>query len=132
MCILFHADTNFQDRNLAVILRTYVARQRELPGVRSGEPQPWPPQIQLRPTVTAVPGNGGDYVATRRLLLTRYAVPWMLALHDQEIMAYATLIFDLLAEYAEEQMYWDEAFLGTLPPEQVTVCVHVCAVLRRY
>ncbi|KAJ3559109.1 hypothetical protein NM688_g537 [Phlebia brevispora] len=105
--------------NLAIILRTYVARGRDLPGVRSGEPQPWPPEAQGRPTATGAPGNGGDYVATRRALLSRYVAPWMLALHDHDILSYATTVFDVLTEFAEEHAYWDVAFLGERSEQQI-------------
>ena len=111
---------------MAIILRAYVARSKELPGVRSGEPQPWPPQAQTRPTATAIPGNGGDYVATRRALLNRYTAPWMLALHDQNLGAYANTVFDLLTEYAEEQSFWDAALLGDLPSEENMVRASIC------
>ncbi|KAF7793229.1 hypothetical protein EIP86_004339 [Pleurotus ostreatoroseus] len=108
-----------EDNNLAVILRSYVARGRELPGVRTGDFLPWPPQAQDRPTATGAPGNGGDYVATRRSLLSRYVASWMLALHDQSIVNYATMVFDLVTEFAEEQAYWDTSFLGERSEEAI-------------
>lgn len=102
-----------QDGNLAIILRDYVARGRILPGVRSGEPNAWPFQIQqYRPSATPAASNGGDYVASRRTLLTRYAAPWMLALHDLDISTYGQLIFELLCEHAEDGVVQDEFFLG--------------------
>lgn len=106
---------------MAVILRSYVARGRELPGVRTGDLYAWPPQAQDRPTAAGAPGNGGDYVATRRSLLSRYVAPWMLALHDQNIMNYATMIFDLVTEFAEEQAYWDTSFLGERSEQAIMV-----------
>ena len=108
---------------MAIILRTYVARGRDLPGVRSGDHHPWPASTQTRPTASTVPGNGGDYVATRRALHSRYAAPWLLALHDQDIAVYATTLFDLQVEYAEEQSYWDPALLGEMSERQISVSI---------
>ncbi|KIP09568.1 hypothetical protein PHLGIDRAFT_67270 [Phlebiopsis gigantea 11061_1 CR5-6] len=96
-----------EDSNVAMILREYVARNRNLPGVRSGEAQSWPPQPSARPTGSVTASNGGEYIATRRALLSRYAGPWMLALHDLDIMAYAAMLYDLLCEYAEDGVFID-------------------------
>jgi hypothetical protein len=46
--------------------------------------------------------NGGDYVASRRGLLRRYAVRWLLALHDQDTALYAALIYDICSDMAED------------------------------
>ena len=96
-----------EDSNVALILREYVARNLNLPGVRSGEAQSWPASSSARPTASVTASNGGDYIASRRLLLSRYAGPWMLALHDLDITAYATILYDLLCEHAEEGGYVD-------------------------
>lgn len=98
---------------MAIILRDYVARGRNLPGVRSGEPQAWPIESQSRPHATPAASNGGDYVAGRRALLQRYAAPWMLALHDLDIDAYGKLVFELACEHAEEASFHDDYFLGS-------------------
>ncbi|KAI0797914.1 hypothetical protein C8Q75DRAFT_845203 [Abortiporus biennis] len=91
-----------EDDSLATILRDYVARGRNLPGVRSGvDIQPWPTHAKSRPTATSA-SNGGDYVASRRFLLSRYAAPWLLATHDHDVAMYPVLLYDILAEYAEE------------------------------
>lgn len=96
-----------EDSNLALILREYVARNRNLPGVRSGEAQSWPAQSSTRPTASVTASNGGDYIASRRALLSRYAGPWMLALHDLDIIAYAGILYDLLCEHAEDGGFTD-------------------------
>ncbi|KAI0703614.1 hypothetical protein BC835DRAFT_1483812 [Cytidiella melzeri] len=101
-----------EDTSLAVILRDYVARGRNLPGVRSGEPQAWPIEVQARPYTTPIASNGGEYVAGRRALLMRYAAPWMLALHDLDIEVYGKLLFQLACEHSEEAAYHDPYFLG--------------------
>ena len=46
----------------------------------------------------------------------------MLALHDQSIVDYATMVFDLVTEFAEEQAYWDTSFLGERSEEAIMVC----------
>jgi hypothetical protein len=70
-----------------------------LPGVRSGhDPVSWPSAQISRPTPLSSVNNGGDYVAARRALLSRYAIPWLLALHDQDTTTYAALIFETVVE----------------------------------
>lgn len=75
--------------------------------MRSGEAQSWPTPSTVRPTATVTANNGGDYVASRRVLLNRYAAPWMLALHDLDLQAYSDILYDLLCEHAEEGGYVD-------------------------
>ncbi|KAI0362213.1 hypothetical protein OH77DRAFT_1416438 [Trametes cingulata] len=102
-----------EDDDLATMLRDYVARGLSLPGVRSGvDVQPWPSSTQARPTAASSANNGGDYVASRRALSNRYAARWLLALHDQGVDDYATMVFDLLVEQAQDLPVNDEFFLG--------------------
>ncbi|PCH38065.1 hypothetical protein WOLCODRAFT_136025 [Wolfiporia cocos MD-104 SS10] len=102
-----------EDRNLAAMLRDYVAKGQSLPGVRSGtEIQSWPSQLQPRAPVANSANNGGDYVSSRRVLLSRYASKWLLALHDMDIDNYAAVIFDILEAQAMEDDVRDEYFLG--------------------
>ncbi|KIK57795.1 hypothetical protein GYMLUDRAFT_228917 [Collybiopsis luxurians FD-317 M1] len=91
------------EQSLATILRDYLAKQRMLPGVRSAsDPLPWPsiPNGRLAPSNSA--NNGGDYVASRRALLSRYAIPWLLALHHQNADSYCNLLFDICAELTDD------------------------------
>ncbi|KAI0831397.1 hypothetical protein BC628DRAFT_1312212 [Trametes gibbosa] len=102
-----------EDDDLAMMLRDYVARGLNLPGVRSGvDLQPWPSASQSRPTAASSANNGGDYVAGRRALSNRYAARWLLALHDQSIDEYATVVFDLLVERAQDLPIVDDFFMG--------------------
>ena len=101
-------------------MREYVGRQRNLPGVRSGiEAQPWPAPINNRGTGGSS-NSGGDYVASRRALLQRYAAPWMLAFHDRDINAYANTLYELLVEHAEGT-YTDGYFLRSLSETETQV-----------
>jgi hypothetical protein len=88
---------------LATILRDYLAKQQNLPGVRSGvHSPPWPSPQSSRPTPASSVNNGGDYVASRRSLLTRYAARWLLALHDQDPASYTALVYDICVELVED------------------------------
>ncbi|TFY64018.1 hypothetical protein EVJ58_g2900 [Rhodofomes roseus] len=101
-----------EDHNLAIMLRDYVAKGRSLPGVRAGSEMPtWPSQSQTRPTTTSST-NGGDYVAARRTLLEKHAAAWLLALHDLNVDSYATMLYDVLLDIAEDGDVVDEYFLG--------------------
>ncbi|EMD38403.1 hypothetical protein CERSUDRAFT_113558 [Gelatoporia subvermispora B] len=120
-----------EDDNLAIILRDFVAQGRSLPGVRFGsEAQPWPYASQSRTVRANSANNGGDYVASRRALLSRYATRWMLALHDQNIQQYATLIFDLLTERAEENAITDDYLTGLQSPKNKSHVIVTDQILR--
>ncbi|KAK7693413.1 hypothetical protein QCA50_002981 [Cerrena zonata] len=106
-----------EDDNLIIIMREYVARGRNLPGVRSGiEVQTWPSPANTR-AAGGSSNSGGDYVASRRALLQRYAAPWMLAFHDRDITAYANTVYELLVEHAEGA-YTDDYFLKSLSEQE--------------
>ncbi|TCD71880.1 hypothetical protein EIP91_000012 [Steccherinum ochraceum] len=114
-----------EDDNLATILRDYVARSRTLPGVWVGvDNQPWPSTNRSRPIAANSASNGGDYVATRRALAERYVVPWLLALHDKDINAYAVLVYDLTAEHAEAG-YTDDYDLLGIPATEYQASDHI-------
>ena len=56
--------------------------------------------------------NGGDYVASRRALLNQYAARWLLAFHDQDVRVYASVLYDICTDLAEDTSPNDEFFLG--------------------
>ncbi|KAG2054622.1 hypothetical protein BDR06DRAFT_982221 [Suillus hirtellus] len=90
-----------EDDNLAKILRDFIPQGINLPGVRSGFDGPvWPATHDVRRAQSSSTNNGGDYVAARRCLLSRYAARWLLALHDQDFVAYARLLSDIIQDIA--------------------------------
>ncbi|KAJ7285806.1 hypothetical protein C8J57DRAFT_1431486 [Mycena rebaudengoi] len=92
-----------EDDSLATILRDYVAKQRTLPGVRApSEPLSWPSTQTSRVAPTSSVSNGGDYVAARKGLLNRYAVKWLLELHDQDPALYAADMYEICVEASQE------------------------------
>lgn len=46
--------------------------------------------------------NGGDYVASRRALLHAYVAGWLLSLHNLDISAYPSIIFDAIREFVTD------------------------------
>uniref|UniRef100_A0A0W0F9A2 Uncharacterized protein n=1 Tax=Moniliophthora roreri TaxID=221103 RepID=A0A0W0F9A2_MONRR len=103
-----------EDENLATILRDYLAKQQALPGVRSGmDLVPWPPLQSMRQAPSGSVHNGGDYVASRRALVSRYAIPWLAALHDQSPELYAALLYDICAEVADNSMEFPTDFTSS-------------------
>lgn len=60
----------------------------------------WPAPRDARRAQTSSASNGGDYVAARRSLLSRYAARWLLALHDQDVVMYARLLFEIIRDIA--------------------------------
>jgi hypothetical protein len=108
-----------------------VGKQLELPGVRSGnELMPWPfSHSSSRPT----PTSGGDYVATRRALLTRYAARWLLAVHNLDIVSYAKLLYELCTDISGDIPTEDTAFLVPQPDQMVEVSLalrNVCRIIE--
>ena len=70
-------------------------KQGSLPGVRSAhEKVPWLSSQTIRPTQPGSMANGGDYIATRRSLLTRYAITWLLNLHGNDSVASVVMIYE--------------------------------------
>ncbi|KAJ4487923.1 hypothetical protein J3R30DRAFT_3280032 [Lentinula aciculospora] len=97
--------SKFRDKDLATILRDYLAKQRALPGVRpASDPLPWPSMPNGRPAPSSSVNNGGDYVASRKALLSRYAIPWLLALHNQNPENYCNLLYDICAELRDDEI----------------------------
>ncbi|KAG1878063.1 hypothetical protein DFJ58DRAFT_648717 [Suillus subalutaceus] len=90
-----------EDDSLAKILRDFIPQAIDLPGVRSGSDAPvWPTTYDARRAPSSSVNNGGDYVAARRSLLSRYAARWLLALHDQDFVAYVQLLSDNIQDIA--------------------------------
>ena len=94
---------------MATIIRDYVAKQQPLPGVRSpGDVPPWPFAHPGRSESQS--SNGRDYMTARTTLLTRYALPWLLSLHDQDKGVYADILYTTCMELAEDRLVGSEAF----------------------
>ncbi|KAG1756739.1 uncharacterized protein EDB91DRAFT_1332497 [Suillus paluster] len=90
-----------EDDSLAKILRDFIPKGISLPGVRSASDTPvWPTAHDARRAPSSSVNNGGDYVAARRSLLSRYAAGWLLALHDQDVVTYARLLSEIIQDIA--------------------------------
>lgn len=111
-----------QDERLLVVAREYVAHRKPLPGVRSSdEAYPWPWTPHNRFGITGNSKSGGGYVSSRRLLLNRYAVPWLRALHQMDHTAYAAMVFDHCSQSAlAKRSVLDDIFNNGLGVHQVT------------
>ncbi|KAF9482782.1 hypothetical protein BDN70DRAFT_800871 [Pholiota conissans] len=90
-----------EDDSLATILREFVAKQRNLPGVRS-DLQPWPSSLGARSGSNNLASNGGDFVSARRALLSRFAFPWLSELHELDPIFYGQIVFDSCYQFSEE------------------------------
>ncbi|KAJ7632645.1 hypothetical protein FB45DRAFT_913016 [Roridomyces roridus] len=105
-----------EDDNLASVLRDYLAKQRALPGIRSAsDPASWPLSQSSRSTSV---NNGGDYVAARRHLLNRYAVPWLREMHDQESELYGSICYEICYEIAQHDNAITDIFKPPSTEEQ--------------
>ncbi|KAG6909693.1 hypothetical protein DXG01_015894 [Tephrocybe rancida] len=122
-----------EDDHLAIILRDYLARGRPLPGVRSSQdPISWPSSDRSRPAPSSSVDNGGDYLATRRALLTRYVKPWLLALHDLDPVAYAALIYEasLSVEFAPASVERSETDNNNIASRHDKALRHITRLLH--
>jgi len=89
---------------LATVLREFVAKKKQLPGVRSDtDIFAWPSLPDFRPGATSLSSNGGDYVTARHSLLSRFAAPWLLELHELDSVLYGQVVFDTCSEIAGDQ-----------------------------
>jgi len=91
-----------------------VPKQRTLPGVRTERNiQSWPYQSEARPGPSSLASNGGDFVAARRSLLSRFAAPWLLEFHDLYPELYSQTAFETCLEFANEQDVDHEVLNGS-------------------
>lgn len=73
--------------------------------------QLWPSLPLSLPETLKSSTSGGDYVSARRILLTRYIIPWMRALHALDTTAYAGILFDFCRSRAAEKVNdWGGSF----------------------
>jgi hypothetical protein len=93
----------FKDIAVASILRDFVAKQERLPGVPlTNQTHVWPERPTLR-LASSSNTNGGDYVAFRRALHSRYPAVWLLTLHDQDTALYAEVLYDACVDFEKVQ-----------------------------
>lgn len=99
-----------------------MALQHTLPGVRPANViLPFPFEKNTRGVAPGSVNNGGDYVASRRSLLARYAAPWCQALHKQDPPAYAAVMYELCVEVAQESVAVRSPFSAEVSPEDSQV-----------
>lgn len=81
-----------------------MAKQKPLPGVRQSRHSPtWPFLSDNRPAANGLASNGGDYVASRRSLLTRFALPWLFELHNLQPDFYCEVLFETCLQAAKDK-----------------------------
>ncbi|KAK0210802.1 hypothetical protein DFS33DRAFT_1251098 [Desarmillaria ectypa] len=119
-----------EDDNLATILRDYVAKQQNLPGVRMvDDADPWPEVRTLRHVPPGSVHNGGDYVTARRSLLSHYAIPWLLALHNEDAENYGMLLYETSIQLAQTSLSADLLVTpspNSSPPKSTDVVTYHC------
>jgi hypothetical protein len=90
-----------KDAAATSFLRDFVANKQSLPGVPSTDETPvWPERPTLRPASSS---SGGDYIACRRALHSRYSTVWLSCLHDQDPALYAEILFDACVDFEKVQ-----------------------------
>lgn len=85
-----------------------MAQRLPLPGVRDASKRgPWP-KVSLSKAVSTSGVNGGDYVTTRRALLSRYVLPWLQAVQVGDSKEYLITIFQVCYELSMESLPLEE------------------------
>src|SRR5258706_5988095 len=69
----------------------------------AGHPQMWPLPSDGRFNSANISSNGGDFVVSRRLILSRYALPWLLEFHDLDSDLYDRIAFQSCLQMADER-----------------------------
>lgn len=88
-----------------IILREYVAKNISLPGVPSAtENLLWPNKNPSRSTASGSVNNGNDYVTCRKILLEKYAIRWLFAIHCQDPDAYTAVVFKTVTDLAMDSL----------------------------
>lgn len=95
-----------EDDRLLQIVRDYVAVGEPLPGVKSrSQPKTWPSILTASENVGGVSGSGAtDYTATRRVIIERYANPWLHQLHDLNRALYAECLYQQCLQSSEASL----------------------------
>lgn len=102
LTVRLYSHRSLKDISLAIILREYVAKKQNLPGIRTHyEEEPWPKLSGPRLASNSLTNNGGDFVSARRLLLSRFAFPWLSQLHDLDTVFYCQIMFEACCRLAE-------------------------------
>ncbi|KAF8326124.1 uncharacterized protein EI90DRAFT_3071593 [Cantharellus anzutake] len=92
------------DDRLIRVATEFASQKRPLPGVLpASTAHLWPPLPVSRPETLNSSTSGGEYVSARRVLLNRYIVPWMRALHALDANSYAGILFDFCRSQAAEK-----------------------------
>ena len=58
-------------------------------------------------------------MTVRTALLTRYAIPWLLSLHDQDSETYTDIVYDTCIELADDRVVGSEVFDGNVAEMEV-------------
>lgn len=89
-----------EENRLLLVIRDFGSLREQLPGVRSeGQRLPWPEPI---PSKSGSSGSGAiEYTSTRRALLLRYAMPWLLQVHDLQRQLYAQCLYQQCLQLAD-------------------------------
>lgn len=87
---------------------------------------PWPFAHPVRGD--SQPSNGRDYMTARTVLLTRYALSWLLSLHDLDEAVYTDILYDTCMELAEDRLAGSDVFDENM--EEMEVRIVCCQTLR--
>jgi Tat protein secretion system quality control protein TatD with DNase activity len=58
-------------------------------------------------------------MTARTALLTRYSLPWLLSLHNQDREAYTNILYDTCVELAEDRVVGSEVFGENIEDSEV-------------
>ncbi|PPQ66076.1 hypothetical protein CVT26_010818 [Gymnopilus dilepis] len=90
-----------EDDHLATVLREFLAKKKLPPGVWTDHDSVWPHSSDAHTSSTAA-ANGSDYIPARRSLLSRFALPWLMELHNIHPPLYSEIVFDACLQSVQD------------------------------
>lgn len=83
------------------MLREFLAKKKLPPGVWTDHDSVWPHSSDAHTSSTAA-ANGSDYIPARRSLLSRFALPWLMELHNIHPPLYSEIVFDACLQSVQD------------------------------
>ncbi|KAG8776725.1 hypothetical protein FRC15_011792 [Serendipita sp. 397] len=102
-----------EEHRMLDVVRDFVSVKIPMPGVRPvGEKPAWPEPIYNAAPREGSTGGAADYTTTRQKIATRFALPWLLQMHDLNRSLYAECLYQQCLQAAEAALFTSKAFIA--------------------
>ncbi|KAG8829946.1 hypothetical protein FRC17_005740 [Serendipita sp. 399] len=101
-----------EEHRMLDVVRDFVSINVPMPGVRSvGEKPAWPEPIYNLAAREGSIGGAAEYTTTRRKITTRFALPWLLQVHDLNRSLYVDCLYQQCLQVAEASLFTSKTFI---------------------